>query len=60
MNGPKHPADGDRFANHRTQLIQLGVSPIVIHLHVSVLKIVHEFWCKYQDFKFQVNGSYLV
>ena len=58
MNGPKRPGNGDAFQQQRIRLAQLGVSHIVIHLHIGVLKIVHNFWCKFLDFKYKV-GNYV-
>ena len=55
MNGPKRSGNGDSFQQQRIRLAQLGVSHIVIHLHIGVLKIVHNFWCKFLDFKYKVG-----
>ena len=55
MNAPKHPGHGDAFQQQRARLAQLGVSHITIHLHIGVLKIVHNFWCKFLDFKYKVG-----
>ncbi len=57
MNGPRRSGGAEKFQDQKARLSELGVSHVVIHLYIGVLKIVHNFWSKFLDFKCKVRSE---
>ena len=55
MNGPPRGDGAEGLKNLCRAICESGSSNIGIHLHIEVLKIIHNFWCRFIDFRQKVT-----